>query len=706
MGWQRFLSAVALGCLAVVLSSCGSNSSTTSTPTVTVICTPSSVTVLGTSQCTATVTNESSTLVNWSVSGTGNGSITAGGLYTAPASVPTTNNGVVTVTATSQVSGSLTGTQGVTIQAATAIATVVCLDPTSSSNTTATTVTSGSSLDCTATAVTGATVPVTWTVTNTSSLGGNVGTISPQGGNYVAPLVPPPGQNITITASTPNNLSVMHVTVNVIYGNKVLNGSYVFSTSGRLTNGSNSFWARVGSFAAGGGTLSGSEDTNQGGSPNTVTTQRAFTGSYSIGADGRGVMQFCENASQSCPLGSTAVTAYFRIAVVSPTEVKIIEYSSPASASAPITGGGEILAQDPLIQPNSANLSGVYSFNFYGISNGAAEQSVIGDFSSNGFGTINAGSTNGTAAGEVDINASGPSALAGTTYLINSNGRGTVALNGLNFSFYPVSASRVKFIEVDPVPPSATNSSILLGDAFKQQTSLNCGWGLNALSGLTVLQTTGASSAVAVSDLGSFSVSGTGGSFTGASLDENNGGTVASQIGTLAGTYTMDACGRGTLAVGTHSYVYYIISPSNAVLQETTSGVVAHGFLIPAQGGPFTDATLTGSYAFRVGGTDAAGSAGKREDFVGQLTSAGTGTGLTGSVDLNDFGATQTGVAVSAGTFLPVPAASIRGTVSLPVALTPAATKGFVLYMVSPNTFYLLGTDATGTALGVMNLQF
>ena len=70
---------------------------------------------------------------------------------------------------------------------------------------------------------------------------------------------------------------------------------------------------------------------------------------------------------------------------------------------------------------------------------------------------------------------------------------------------------------------------------------------------------TGASSAVAISDLGSFSVSGTTGSFTGASLDENNGGTVASQVGTLAGTYTMDPCGRGTLAVGTHACVYYII---------------------------------------------------------------------------------------------------------------------------------------------------
>jgi hypothetical protein len=183
------------------------------------------------------------------------------------------------------------------------------------------------------------------------------------------------------------------------------------------------------------------------------------------------------------------------------------------------------------------------------------------------------------------------------------------------------------------------------------------------------------------------------------------------QLGTLTGTYTMDACGRGTLSVGAHTYIFYIISPSDAVLQETTSGVNAHGFLVP---GPspsvtFVDATLTGSYGFRLGGTDAAGATGNREDSLGQLTSPGTGTGVTGTLDLNDFGATQTGVAIANGLYLATPAVNIRATMSLPVATAPAATtRNLVLYMVSPTLFYALDVDPapSGTAFGTINLQF
>ncbi len=114
----------ALTAALAILSSCGS-SSTTATPTVTMSCTPSDVTLLGTSQCTATVLNESSTLVNWTVtggtgavSGSNFGSISAGGLaYTAPASIPVNSTGTqintVTITAISQVPiPTLTATQG------------------------------------------------------------------------------------------------------------------------------------------------------------------------------------------------------------------------------------------------------------------------------------------------------------------------------------------------------------------------------------------------------------------------------------------------------------------------------------------------------------------------------------------------------------------------------------------------------------------
>jgi hypothetical protein len=378
----------------------------------------------------------------------------------------------------------------------------------------------------------------------------------------------------------------------------------------------------------------------------------------------------------------------------------MIEFSSPPGSSATTTAGGEMISQDPSVPgAGNANLSGTYSFNFAGVSASATEQSVAGDFAANGFGTISAGSA--VTPGEMDTDAGGAVTLAATTYSITANGRGTMKLGGLTFSFYPVSASRAKFIEIDPVPPSTTTSSILVGDAFKQQTSSTCGWGLNALSGATVFETSGAASGVVVADVGSFTAS--NGTVSAASIDENSGGTVSSQVGTLTGTYTMDPCGRGTLSIGaTKKYVFYIITSSDAVLQETTSGVVAHGFLVPSRGGPFVDSTLTGSYAFRLGGTDGSGPTGSREDFLGQFTSPGSGTGLAGKLDLNDFGATQTSVAFTNGTYLPVPVGSLRGTMAL------TSTRNLVLYMVSPTLFYVLDTDRApaGTAIGVINNQF
>jgi hypothetical protein len=161
------------------------------------------------------------------------------------------------------------------------------------------------------------------------------------------------------------------------------------------------------------------------------------------------------------------------------------------------------------------------------------------------------------------------------------------------------------------------------------------------------------------------------------------------------------------MSVGPHSYVFYIIASSDAVVQEITSGVTAHGILLPSQGGPFADATLSGSYAFRLGGTNAAGTARNREDVVGQFTSAGTGTGITGTLDLNNFGATQSGIAIAGGSY-PPPAGGIRETLALPLTTTPASTRNLVFYMVSPTLFFALDTDAapSGTALGVINNQF
>jgi hypothetical protein len=138
-----------------------------------------------------------------------------------------------------------------------------------------------------------------------------------------------------------------------------------------------------------------------------------------------------------------------------------------------------------------------------------------------------------------------------------------------------------------------------------------------------------------------------------------------------------------------------MVAPGAAVIQETTSGVVAHGSLVQPQGGPFTLASLQTSYALSLAGANAAGN---EEDLVGQLTSSGAGTVTSGSLDINNFGATQVGVG-SIGTYTTV-ATNGRST----MLLNP--TRHFVLYFVSPTQVFALDTDAADVAVGSLYKQF
>lgn len=687
--------------------------------------------------------NLSSTLVNWSVSvsngGSGNaGTIDSGGNYLAPSTVP--SNNVVTVTATSQVQSTVTATQNLTIEAATAIATVTCTDPNTNPPSVTTTVSSGNRLSCTAADANGNAVGVGWTVANANSkLGGNVGMVN-SGGSYIAPLVPPPGQMVTITATSLAVSSITSsVTVKVVFGDNVLSGSYVFNTGGRQVLSGSPFWARTGSFSAGNRTLTGIEDTNQGGTTNLVNnsttntsppTPRTFTGSYSIGPDGRGTMQFCEDTSAPCPEGASA-SVYFRIAVLSPQQIEMIEFSAPPPGSGTtgatsIVAGGEMIAQDPSVF-NPSNgilpLSGVYSFSFPGVSSTGTAEALAGEFKASGFtsgggiGNISAGGAG--APGELDMNVGTSdtvSTINASTYRYSSNGRGTVTLSfgtgqPLTFSFYMASASRAKFIEIDPPPTATTAASILLGDAYQQQITGTCQWSVNNLSGLTILEVSGLEAGpISAGEVGSFTPSnnGTTGSVGGGTIDENDGGTLPPAQTGLSGSYTVDPCGRGQLSVGTHAYVYYPIAPSNAVLLETTaaSQIVATGLLLPSQSGSFAD----GSYAFRLEGADAAGSAGHDEDFLGQLTSATASGSPTatwnGTLDDNDFGSTQITVPVANGAYSPASSAAARTTATVPLGNPVSATRNLVLYMVSSNLFYALDVDTTGTAIGLIGNQF
>src|SRR5690348_13294698 len=102
---MKSLVIIVLSCL-VVFSGCGGGGSSSSSTTVAITISPTTATLSQgqTTQFTATVTNSSNTAVTWQVGGVTGGSaatgtISTGGLYTAPASVTVAQG--VTVTAVS-----------------------------------------------------------------------------------------------------------------------------------------------------------------------------------------------------------------------------------------------------------------------------------------------------------------------------------------------------------------------------------------------------------------------------------------------------------------------------------------------------------------------------------------------------------------------------------------------------------------------------
>jgi hypothetical protein len=150
----------------------------------------------GQQQFSALVTGSSNTAVNWTVSGTGCsaaacGTITSGGLYTAPAAIP--NPPQVTVRATSVAAPTKSASATVTIQSATAVS--VSVSPSTAQ------VIVGKQQQFSATVAGTTNTSVKWTVAGTGCAGATCGSISASG-LYTAPASVPSAPKVTITATS------------------------------------------------------------------------------------------------------------------------------------------------------------------------------------------------------------------------------------------------------------------------------------------------------------------------------------------------------------------------------------------------------------------------------------------------------------------------------------------------------------------------
>jgi hypothetical protein len=479
------------------------------------------------------------------------------------------------------------------------------------------------------------------------------------------------------------------------YSNASLKGQYAFSMSGQNSNG---FFARVGAFTAdGGGNITGGvEDVN------TATTAQTlpFTNStYSILPNGRGTIT----------LTNSTGSLVFSIALNSTTQGFIVETDGIATAS------GSFSLQNPGSFSLSA-VSGNYVFDVSGLDPSGNPDSIIGQFQASGGGTI--------VTGVLDENdgatPSGPLPFSSGTYQIDATygstyGRGSVTFAGLTYVFYIVDGSRLRFME--------TNSSALtIGDALAQANTVpatNAGF-----TGSFAFLLGGSSLSGPLARAGRFTSNGNGG-LTSILLDDNNTGSYTPvPKGTItAATYAIDSAypgsGRGTAtftdsSAGTFQFIFYLVSPNQAVFQDNSKGMVADGILLSQTGGPFSNATLSGNFVFDWSGISSNSSTGvtAEEDFVGQFAlSSSSSNNVSGAMDFSEFSSNQgvfLNIGIAGGLTLNGDATSASGnrnTFSVKTSNSPSTTLNFTAYVVNPNTIFLVGVDSTRVIAGTLSRQ-
>jgi hypothetical protein len=466
--------------------------------------------------------------------------------------------------------------------------------------------------------------------------------------------------------------------------NAELNGNYAFSFNGHTTGGggASTVFGAVGRFTAdgAGNLLNGEIDSNGAGATDRLMAQ-AFTGTYSIGPDHRGVM------SLNIPGGGTLA-----FAMTANGNAQFIE--ADASGGHGTVGSGSIEKADTTAF-STANIVGDYAFGFAGLDGFNSRSAMAGRITANGAGIF----TNGLA----DVNQSGRFTSAAMIpmghYIVSdvATGRGSIVLPppaggvppNLNFVFYMINSAKLFVMEVDAV----TVATPLLNGVFLQQQTPVGGFSNAALNGSMVMFLTGralcgsggspASNVVA----GLFTSNGLGG--TSLTYDENCGGTPTSA--SLAGTYTITPNGRVGMQLSGDSVVAYMVSTNQAVFIVPDSSAL-FGFGEPQSAGALSNATVSGRYSASATTPAALGVT----IFSGEFTADGaspTGT-LTGSEDIGaPSGQTWGAPASSTYTITSAPANG-RGTMSGNIA------GSGVLYLISPSRFVAISlTDANPAVL-------
>jgi hypothetical protein len=465
--------------------------------------------------------------------------------------------------------------------------------------------------------------------------------------------------------------------------NAKLNGDYAFSFSGVSGNGTtSSAFGAVGRFTAdGAGNLTGGELVTNGVGAGATSAQ-SFTGSYSIGADNRGVMTL--NFS-----GSSAKLAF---AMLANGNAQFIEFD--ASGGSGTIGSGTMEKADTSAY-STARITGDYAFGAAGFDNGNNRAAIEGRFTSNGTGAfINpAGDLNG-------YGTDYPMTFTAANYTVSNTatGRGTMHLafmfggapGALNFVFYIVNAGKLFVMESDPV---MTATPLLNGVVVQQQVPAG-GFSNASLNGNMVISLTGHSACGTVSGVpkavaGLLTTNGSGAlSLT---YDENFCRAPNSVTG-AAGTYSVASDGRASITIGGYSLVAYLVN-SNQIFLFVSDSNVLFGVGERQAAMSFTNNTLKGTYAGYAINPVGFGVV----VFSGEFAADGASPSgnMTGTEDIGAPSGPNPGVAFKATYSVASSPTNGRGTMTV----TSGTGGNAIIYMISPSRFVAVSQNDPNPAI-------
>lgn len=646
-------------------------------------------------QFSAFFASQPSATFTWSVSGgASNGTISAStGVYTPPSSVP--NPATVTITATDTAATSEIGTATITIVAMQG----VTVSPA------ALAVPAGASTTFSA-SVSGNPVTPTWQVNGIAGGNASVGTIT-NAGVYTAPLTPPPGGTVTITAV--NGGSNGTATAAIVFSKNSLSGSYAFSYSGSDQGGPIVVGGRFTANSASGG-ISVLEDYN---SPGTSILAQALSlnGTYQVNPDGSGSATFANAAT----IGGTEV---WQFTLGAGTSGGVSQHALLVRFDNTATGSGTIDLQNTAQLSSLSSISGNYVFSLSGSDAGGFPFQMAGIFNADGSGNIPLNS------GEQDINdggsatSSAPDLSLNGTYSLDGGrlgtGRGFVTLNNasgatsvhsVEFAFYMVDSTHLKLVEID-------SNAVLSGDVYAAPNTTRGSYSLASLSGHYAFTLGGAdlNNGNPYAQGGVLIANGTGG-ITGGVIDVSDGGNHQLAVNVGSTTYAVDSnLGRIALPVmfGNTTIHYAAYAASNGSIQVVSLDPVfmdsGAGFL------QSSTSTPQGAFALNLSGvidSSGVGSPGGEEDVAGQITIPSSGS-PTGNVAINNptlgnSGRLVAGVPIESNTSIGAAGSNGRGTATIASHLE---TYPLVYYTIDGNNVLLFESDSSRTAVGALARQF